>query len=81
MLKTNVLQDIIHTSIPDDIKVTINNLYIFVPNLIPTVQNQLMLIETTHKILRGILCWIWYKKTSKIRYDCSTWHRIGTISR
>ena len=38
MLKTNDLQHVLHTSIPDGIKVTINNLYIFVPNSIPTVQ-------------------------------------------
>ena len=34
MFKTNDLQDIIYTSMDDDINVTINNLYLFVPNLI-----------------------------------------------
>ena len=37
-MKTNDLQDIIHTSVADDIIVTIKNLYLFVPNLIPSVE-------------------------------------------
>ena len=40
--KTNDLQDIIYTSMTDDINVTINNLYLYVPNLIPSVETQLM---------------------------------------
>ena len=48
MLKTNVLQDIIYTSMADDINVTINSLYLFVPNLIPSVETQLMFNEATH---------------------------------
>ena len=47
MLKTNDLPDFIYTSGPDDIKVTINSLYLFVPNLTPSVETQLMLNETT----------------------------------
>ena len=31
----------------DDINVTNNNLYLFVPNLIPSVETQLMFNETT----------------------------------
>ena len=31
----------------DDIKVTINNLYLFVPNFIPNVETQAMLNEAT----------------------------------
>ena len=42
MLKRNNLQDIIYTSTGDDINVTINNVYLFVPNLIPSVETQLM---------------------------------------
>ena len=38
MLKTNNLQDIIYTPMADDINVTNINLYMFVPNLIPSVQ-------------------------------------------
>ena len=42
MLKTNNLEDIIYTSMGDDINVTINNLYLFIPNLIPSVETQLI---------------------------------------
>ena len=46
MLKTNDLHDIISKSMADDIKVTINSLYLFVPNLTPSVETQLMFNET-----------------------------------
>ena len=45
IFKTNDLQDILYTSITDDINVTINNLYLQVPNLIPSVETQVMLNE------------------------------------
>ena len=45
--KTNDLQDIIYTSMTDDINVTINNLYLYVPNLIPSVETQVMFKEAT----------------------------------
>ena len=45
--KTNDLQGIIYTSMTDDIDVTINNLYLYVPNLIPSVETQLMFNEAT----------------------------------
>ena len=45
--KTNDLQDIIYTSMTDDINVTINNLYLFVPNLTPSVKTQVMFNEAT----------------------------------
>ena len=44
--KMNDLQDIIFTTIGDDINVTINSLYIFVPTLIPNTQTQLMFNES-----------------------------------
>ena len=47
MLKTNDLQDIIYTSMDDDMNVTINNLYLFIPNLTPSVETQLMFNEAT----------------------------------
>ena len=47
MLKTANLQDIIYASMTDDINVTSNNLYLFVPNVIPSVKNQLMFNEAT----------------------------------
>ena len=47
MLKTVDLQDIIYTSMTDDINVTVNNLYLFIPNLMPSVETQLMFNEAT----------------------------------
>ena len=47
MLKTNNLQDIINSSTGDDKNVTINILYPFLPNLIPSVETQLMFNEST----------------------------------
>ena len=47
MLKTNDLQDNIYSSMADDINVTINNLYLYVPNLLPSVETQGMFIEAT----------------------------------
>ena len=40
MIKTNDSQDFIYTSMTDDKNVTINNLYLYVPNLIPSVETQ-----------------------------------------
>ena len=45
--KTNDLQDIIYTSMTDDINVIIYNLYLYVPNLLPSVETQLMFNEAT----------------------------------
>ena len=47
MFKTANLQDIIYTSMADDIDVTINSLDLYVPNLIPSVVTQLMFNEAT----------------------------------
>ena len=46
--KTANLQDIIYTSIADNVQsnVTINSLYLYVPFLIPTTDTQLMFIES-----------------------------------
>ena len=52
MLKTADLQDIIYTSMDDDINVTINILYLYLPNLIPSVETQLMFNEATQNIYR-----------------------------
>ena len=49
MFKTNDLQNIIYTSMADDINVTIKNLYLFVPNFLPSVETQLMFNEATQK--------------------------------
>ena len=45
--KTNDLQDIIYTSMTDDINVTNSNLYLYVPNLIPSAETQVMFNEST----------------------------------
>ena len=50
MLKTADLQDIIYRSLADDMKVTINSLYLYVPKLLPSVETQLMYNEATQNI-------------------------------
>ena len=45
--KTNDSQDIIYTSMTDDINVTIYKLYLHVPNLIPSVETHMTLNEAT----------------------------------
>ena len=47
MLKTNDLQNIIYTSLEDDINGTNSNLYLFVPSLLPSVETQSMFNEAT----------------------------------
>ena len=50
--KTNDLQNIIYSSMADDINVTINNLYLYVPNLIPSVETQVIFNEATQNIYK-----------------------------
>ena len=50
--KMNDLQDIIFTTIADDINVTINSLYLFVPKLIPSTNTQVMFNEAIMNIYR-----------------------------
>ena len=45
--KTNDLQNIIYSSMADDLNVTINNLCLYVPNLIPSVDTQVLFNEAT----------------------------------
>ena len=45
--KTNDLQDIIYTSMTDDINLTFNNFYLYVPNLISSVETQVIFNEGT----------------------------------
>ena len=47
LFKTANLQDVIYTSMEDDIIVTITSLYLYIPNLIPSVETQLMFNEAT----------------------------------
>ena len=46
-MKTTDFRDIIYTSMTDDIYVTINSLYLFIPNLIPSVETQFLFNEAT----------------------------------
>ena len=46
IFRTADLQDIIYTSIGDNINVTINSLYLFVPTLTPSTETQLMFNES-----------------------------------
>ena len=48
MFKTADLQHIIYTSMVDDKNVAIINLYLYISNLIPSVESQLMSNEATH---------------------------------
>ena len=45
--KRNDLQNIIYSSMADDINVTTNNLYLYVPKLIPNVETQVIFNEAT----------------------------------
>ena len=47
MFKTANLQDIIYTSMAGDINVTVISLYLYVPNLIPSIETQLKFNEAT----------------------------------
>ena len=47
MFKTANLQDILYTSMADDINVTINSLYLYIPSLLTSVITQLMFNEAT----------------------------------
>ena len=74
--KTNDLQNIIYSSMADDINVTINNLYLFVPNLIPNVETQVMFNEATQNNYK-ISFDEWYTER-RIISDTITQMDIGT---
>ena len=76
MFKTSNLQDIICTSMADDIDVTINSLYLFVPNLIPSVETQLMFNEATQNNYKTSFD-EWYTET-RIITDLLVQHDIGS---
>ena len=76
MFKTANLQDIIYTSMADDINVTINSLYLFVPNLIPSVETQLMFNEATQKNYK-ISFEEWYRER-RIMSNLLNQHDIGS---
>ena len=76
MFKTANLQDIIYTSMEDDINVTINSLYLYIPNLIPSVETQLMFNEATQNNYK-ITFDEWYTERRTIS-DLLIQHDIGS---
>ena len=74
--KTNDLQNIIYSSMADDINVTINNLYLYISNLIPSVETQVMFNEATQNNYK-ISFDEWYTER-RIISDTITQMDIGT---
>ena len=76
MFKTANLQDIIYTSVEDEINVTITSLYLYIPNLIPSVETQLMFNEATQNNY-NISFDEWYTER-RIISDLLIQHDIGS---
>ena len=76
MFKTNDLQDIIYTAMTDDINVTIKKLYLYVPNLIPSIETQVMFNEATQNNYK-ISYDEWFKER-RIISDTITQFDIGS---
>ena len=76
IFKTDNLQDIIYSSVADDIDVTINSLYLNIPNLIPSVETQLMFNEATQNNYK-ISFNEWYTER-RIISDLLIQHDIGS---
>ena len=74
--KTNDLQNIVYSSMADNINVTINNLYLYVPNLLPNVETQVMFNEATQNKYK-ISFDEWYTERRVIS-DTITQLAIGT---
>ena len=74
--KTANLQDIIYTSMADVINVTILSLYLYIPNLIPFVETQLMFNEATQNNCK-ISFDEWYTER-RIITDLLVQHDIGS---
>ena len=74
--ETNYLQNIIYSSMADDINMTINNLYLYVPNLIPSVETQVVFNEATQNNYK-IFFDEWYTERRVIS-DTITQMYIGT---
>ena len=80
--KTNDMQNIVYSSMADDINVTINNLYLYVPILIPNVETQVMFNEATQNIYM-ISFDEWYTERRVISYtifpmDIGTSQHVNT---
>ena len=74
--KTNDLQNIIYSSMADDNNVTINKLYLYVPNLSPNVEIQVMFNEATQNNYK-ITFDEWYTE-KRVITDTITQMDIGT---
>ena len=70
------MQDVIFTSITDNITVTINSLYLFVPILIPSTETQLMFNESIQNNYR-IFFDDWYTER-RVVLDMITQVDIGS---
>ena len=76
MLKTADLQDIIYTSMTDDMNVTINNLYLLIPNLIPSVETQLLFNEASQNNYK--ISYDEYFTERRVIFDLLVQHDIGS---
>ena len=76
LFKTANLQDIIYTSMADVINVTINSLYLYIPNLIPSIETQLMFNGATQNNYK-ISFDEWYTER-RIISDLLIQHDIGS---
>ena len=76
MLKATNLQDFIYTSMADDIIVTINKFYLYIPILIPSVETQLMFIEATQNNYK--MCYDEYSTERGVILDLVVQHDIGS---
>ena len=74
--RTNDLQNIIYSSMADDINVTNNNLYLYVPNLIPSVETQVMFNEATQNNYK--ICFDEWYTEKRLISDTITQMDIGT---
>ena len=74
--KTNDLKNILYSSMADDINVTIKNLYLFVPNLIPSVETQVIFNETTQNNYK--ISYVEYFTERRKIADQITQHDIGS---
>ena len=75
-LKTADLQDIIYTSMTDDINVTIKNLSLFLPIPIPSNEPQLMFIEATQNTYK--ISYDEYFTERRVKLDLIVQHYIGS---
>ena len=78
MLKTADLQDIMYKSMTYDINVTTINLYLFIPNLIPSVETQLMFNEVTQNNYKISISYEEDFTERRVKSDFLVQHDIGS---